>query len=665
MGLAGQLPRALPKVVPRSMCFRMNALPRPSPALEQDQFLTVVSRDEAVRRFRDALRPAPLGIERIGLAHLGGRVLAEDVRAPIDTPPFDRSVVDGFALAADDVATASDAAPVRLTLNGEDIHCGTTPRLTVTRGTATPIATGGPLPRGADAVVMIEHTRHDAGALVVSRPLGAGRNVAYAGSDIARGETLLRAGTVFSAREVGLLAAVGLAEAPVWRRPRVAVISTGDELTAPGTPLAPAAIYDSNGPIVAAAVEENGAQAIRFGAIPDDEERLRSAIREAHAHCDMVILSGGTSKGAGDLTHRLVAELGSPGIIVHGVALKPGKPLCLAVCAGKPVVVLPGFPTSAMFTFHDIVAPVLRALAGLPERVETDVPATLAVRVASEIGRTEYVMVMLVKAADGLRAFPVGKGSGAVSAFAQADGFVAVDALSEGLPAGAPVSVRLLAKGAAAPDLIVAGSHCLGLDAVLSLLTTRGIAARSIALGSLGGLVALKRGECDIAPIHLIDPTSGIYNTPFLPDGAELVPGWRRMQGLLFRKGDARFESRSAQDAVAAALADPDCLMVSRNAGSGTRVLIDRLLAGAKPPGVTNEPRSHNAVGAAVAQGRADWGVAIKPVAEALGLGFIPLAEEHYDFALAPGARGKPAVAAFLAALDESAEALAALGFTR
>jgi putative molybdopterin biosynthesis protein len=643
----------------------MNAIARPSTALAQEQFLDVVSRNEAARRFRAALKPKPLGVERVALAALAGRVLALDVRAPIDTPPFDRSVVDGFALRAEDVAGASEAAPVRLALNPEEIHCGTAPRLAVARGTATPIATGGPLPRGADAVVMIEHTRVDGGALVVTRPLGAGRNIAYAGSDVARGETILRAGTPVSAREIGLLAAVGLADAPVWRRPRVAVLSTGDELTPQGAPLAPAAIYDSNGPIIAAAVEENGGLAVRLGAIPDDEARLRAAIRAAHADCDMVILSGGTSKGAGDLTHRLVAELGAPGIVVHGVALKPGKPLCLAVCGGKPVVVLPGFPTSAMFTFHDIVAPVLRLVAGLPERVETDVPATLATRVASEIGRTEYVMVMLVDGPEGARAFPVGKGSGAVSAFSQADGFVAVDALADGLPAGAPVSVRLLAKGAAAPDLIVAGSHCHGLDAVFAGLFARGVSARSIALGSLGGLAALTRGECDLAPIHLLDPESGTYNTPFLPPGTRLVPGWKRMQGVVFRRGDARFEGRAIEDAVAAALADPDCVLVSRNAGSGTRVLIDRLLAGAKPPGASNEPRSHDAVGAAIAQGRADWGVAIRPVAEALGLGFLAIAEEHYDFALREDGFAKPAVAAFLVALEESADALAALGFRR
>jgi putative molybdopterin biosynthesis protein len=637
----------------------------PSAAVVQDQFLKVLSREEAVARFRAALRLEPLGAETVGLDHIRGRVLAATIAAPVDAPPFDRSVVDGFAVRAADVADANETRPAWLALNGEAIACGTEPRLVVTAGNATPIATGGPIPRGADAVVMIEHTRFEADAgLAVTRPVGPGQNIAFAGSDIARGETLLRRGTPIGAREIGMLAAVGADAASVWRKPRVAVISTGDELVPPGMPLRPAAIYDSNGPIVAAALEENGCLAVRFGAVPDDAALLEATIRQAHATCDAVILSGGTSKGAGDLTYRMVEMLGQPGIVAHGVALKPGKPLCLAVCDGKPVVILPGFPTSAMFTFHDIVAPVLRILAGLAERPEVAVEARVPVRIPSDLGRTEFVMVALSKDAEGPVAFPVGKGSGAVTAFSQADGFLTIDALAEALPAGSLASVTLFAPHVAMPALSIAGSHCVGLDAVISLLADRGVTARSLALGSLGGLSALKRGECDIAPIHLLDPASGLYNTPFLGDAMRLVPGWRRMQGLVHRHGDARFaDAASPAEAVSAALADPDCLMVSRNQGAGTRVLIDGLLVGQQPPGYWNQPRSHNAVVAAVAQGRADWGVAIAPAAAAANLAFIPLAEEHYDFAVARETLN-PAVAAFEAAVGEAGEALRALGFT-
>jgi putative molybdopterin biosynthesis protein len=641
----------------------MSVKPAPE-GLTQDQFLTVLSREEAVRRFREALRPAPRGAESVRLEHALGRVLAADVASPIDVPPFDRSGVDGFAVRAADLAAAAESSPVVLRLNPETIACGVSPKFVVAPGTATPIATGGPIPRGADSVVMIEHTDPAADGIAVRRALSPGAFVGFAGGDIARGEVLLRRGTPVGSREIGMLAACGLAGVSVVRRPRVGILSTGDELVAPGEALSPAGIYDSNGPIVAAAVAENGGEPVAYGAVPDDAERLEAAIRRAFAACDMVVLSGGTSKGAGDLTHRLVGRLGPPGIVAHGVALKPGKPLCLAVCDGKPVVVLPGFPTSAMFTFHDIVAPVLRLMAGLPERTEASVPATVPVRVSSELGRTEFVMVSLVETPEGHAAYPTGKGSGAVTSFAQADGFLTVEALADALPAGSRVPVTLFTPHVRVPDLVIVGSHDPGLDAVTGQLAGRGLSSRVLAVGSLGGLAAARRGECDLAPIHLLDPKTGLYNEGFLGPGLDLVPGWRRMQGIVHRPGDPRFEGRSADEAVAAVRDDPGCLMVNRNSGAGTRILIDRLLGGARPEGYWNQPRSHNAVAAAVAQGRADWGLAIAPIVAAYGLAFIPVGEEHFDFAVVAARRNRSAVAAFLEALGDPMvrDALAALG---
>ncbi|MCK1536135.1 MULTISPECIES: molybdopterin biosynthesis protein [unclassified Bradyrhizobium] len=635
-------------------------------ALEQEQFLKILSREEALARFEAALFPRAIPSERRKLAAALGASLAEDITAPIDVPPFDRSNVDGFAVRSADLATAGEGAQVRLGLNGETIHCGTVPALQVAAGTATPIATGGPLPRGADAVVMVEHTQPAGSATIdVRRAASPGQFISYAGSDIARGEALLRAGTIVGSREVGMLAACGLAEVSVVRKPRVAVISTGDELVQPGEVLAPAAIYDTNGAIVTAAIDENGGEAVFLGAIPDDEAQLEAAMRRALADADMLVLSGGTSKGAGDLSHRIIGRLGQPGIIAHGIALKPGKPLCLAVCDGKPVVILPGFPTSAMFTFHDMIVPVLRKMAGLPPRSDAKVNATVPVRIASELGRTEFVMVSLVEGKDGLIAYPSGKGSGAITSFAQADGFLRIDALADQMPAGIEAEVTLFTPHVRVPDLVIVGSHCTGLDLVTAQLAHAGLTVRSIAVGSLGGLAAARRGECDLAPIHLFDDKSETYNAPYLVEGLELVPGWRRMQGIVFRKGDKRFEGHSAKDAVVAALADPSCIMVNRNQGAGTRILIDRLLGGARPEGYWNQPRSHNAVAAAVAQHRADWGMTIAPVAKAVGLGFIPLAEEHYDFALVTARKQRPAVRAFLDALgsDEARAALERAGF--
>jgi len=633
-------------------------------AARQEQFLEVVSAEDARARFAQHVDLSPLPSETVTLAAALGRVLAHNVIAPIDVPPFDRANVDGFAVHSSDTLGASDTAPRRLRLNGEVIVCGHPPALEVEPASATTIATGGVIPRGADAVVMIEHTEliesENAPAIEVRRTVGPGQFVSYAGSDIARGEVVLRRGTRVSSREIGMLAACGIPAVEVVRKPKVAVLSTGDELVPPGGALAPAHLYDSNGAIIAAAVAEAGGEPIPFGAFPDEATALELAMRAALETCDMVVLSGGTSKGAGDLSHRIVSKLGR--ILVHGVALKPGKPLCLAIADGKPLAVLPGFPTSAIFTFHAFVAPVIRARAGLLPEAARTIDAAVPMRIPSELGRQEFVLVALVAGESGLVAFPTAKGSGAVTSFSQADGFLEIDALAAALDAGTRARVTLIGQETTLPDLVIMGSHDIALDIVLGAL--KGFTARSIAVGSLGGVTAAERGECDLAPVHLVEPATGIYNRHLLRGGLELVKGWQRMQGFVHRSDDSRFAGKSADDAIKTALADPRCLMVNRNAGAGTRVLIDKLLGGGKPAGYSNQPKSHNAVAAAVAQGRADWGVAIESVARLYGLAFLPIAPEDYDFLLVESRRDRPAVHAFLAALrdDGVREKIRALG---
>ena len=621
-------------------------------AAEQEQFLDVVSRDVAEQRFRRHLLLAPLGTKILPLSRVLNRVLAADVVSDVDVPGFDRSNVDGFAVQAADTTGALEEHPRTLRLNREILSPGVEPRLHVEPGTATPIATGAIVPRGADAVVMIEFTEtepsHELPAITVRRSVSEGEQITFAGTDVAQGETVLRAGQILTSREIGVLAAIGRAEVPVFRRPRVAILSTGNEIVAPGQPRPVGAVYDSNAAILSAAVEELGCVPISLGCVGDNEAALNSAFQFAFdSNTDAILISGGTSKGAGDLSHRVVSRLNNPGIVAHGVALKPGKPICLAVENGRPIVILPGFPTSAIFTFHEFVAPVLRAYAGLAERPREQVSAVLPMRVNSEKGRTEYLLVGLVRTTAGLAAYPMGKGSGSVTTFSSADGFITIPSQTEMLDVGSQVTVQLLGQRLEAADLVVIGSHCVGLDFLLGELQRRGVSTKFLSVGSTGGLAAAKRGECDIAGMHLLDPETGIYNRPLLSPDVELLPGYQRMQGLVFRPDDARFAVADWKSALPAILGDANCRMVNRNSGSGTRILIDKLLSGQRPPGYAVQSKSHNAVATAVAQGRADWGVAIDTVARQYGLGFLPLQAEHYDFAIPKSRWDRPAVRQF------------------
>jgi putative molybdopterin biosynthesis protein len=638
------------------------------PLAGQTQFLNVASRDEATERFREHLRLAPLGEELVSLGDALDRVLARDVVAAIDVPGFDRANVDGFAVQARDTFGAMEETPRALRVNGEVLAPGIVPALPVLPGQATPIATGGMLPRGADAVLMVEHSELAGSAddrlVEVRRPLTGGENVSYASTDIARGETVLRAGQRLTSREIGVLAALGLPECMVFRRPRVAIFSTGNEIVAPGEALRAGAVYDSNAAIIGAAVEELGGIALHLGVIADNEQALAAALARG-LEADAVVFSGGTSKGAGDVSYRIVRALSNPGVVAHGVALKPGKPICLAVTGGKPVVVLPGFPTSAIFTFHEFLAPVIRAFAGLPPERRHAVQATLPMRVNSERGRTEYLLVGLVQGPDGYLAYPMGKGSGSVTTFSGADGFITIDQHTEILDAGSAVAVTLLGQQLEPADLVIIGSHCVGLDLLVGKLMRRGVRTKLIMVGSMGGLAAARRGECDIAGLHLMDPATGKYNRHLLNDALTLVTGYGRMQGFVFRRGDARFEGKSLDQAISTALGEAGCVMVNRNAGSGTRIIIDQWLGDRRPAGYGTQTKSHNAVAVAISQQRADWGIAIDTVARQYGLGFIPAQEEQYDFVVPMARLERPALRAFRELLDDPGvrDELASLGF--
>jgi len=610
-------------------------------------FLKTVSKAEAERIWYDALRLGPLGGEEVPLGEAQDRILTGDIPVPIDVPPFDRSLVDGYAVRAADTFDAEESAPVSLGLAPETAPAGSVPKTEVKDGTALEVATGGVVPRGADAVQMVEQSEVEGTKLLLYKPVAPGANIQVAGADMRMGETVLRAGQRLTTRELGVLAALGIDKVQVSRRPRVAIISTGDELVLPGQPLEPGKIFDSNATTVGAAVRDNGGEAEFLGVIPDDEDALRAACERARDGFDVVVLSGGTSKGAGDLTFGVIDSLAQPGILVHGVGIKPGKPIVLAAWGHRPVVVLPGFPTSAIITFNLFVAPVIRRLANLPMETQAEsVEARLAVGYHSAEGRHEHVLVNLVARSQGApAAYPISGASGSIHAFAQADGTMEVAADCGVVREGEAVRVAPLAQTLKMADLTLIGSHCRGVDLALGMLREeRRLTAKVIHVGSSAGVEACARGETDLAGVHLLDPDSGAYNRAALErlgsDGV-LIKGYVRRQGIYFRKKD--FPAEPPTLALLAGMAE--LRMLNRTRGAGTRVLLDLLLDEiARDKGIPltefrgsiagydAETRSHNAVAAAVASGRADWGLGIEAVAVAYDLGFAPLRDEEYDF---------------------------------
>ena len=629
--------------------------------MKQQQFLNLATAEEAEERFWEAVQPQPLGEELVMLEDAHGRILACDIVARHNVPYFDRSNFDGFALRAEDTFGAQETAPILLTLNPEILACGVVPQEDIAPGTATTISTGGVLPRGADGVVMIENTFPFKNAepaenmIQVLKPIVPNAGVSLAGSDIGAGEVVLRIGELLGYRETGTLAALGEANVSVWRRPKVAVISTGDELIAPGEQMEMGKVYDSNSTVIAHAVEELGCEAVRFGIVPDDEAQLETVLRKALA-LDFVLLSGGTSKGEGDLNYRVFEKFRNPGVLVHGVSLKPGKPLCLAVLDGIPAAILPGFPTSSTFTFSKFIAPVLRKLAGLTPERSAHVQANVPLRLNSDKGRTEFNLVHLVRNEDGFSAYSTGKGSGSITGFARADGFMEIPRTTEMLEAGEDTTIHLLGESTRPSDLMIIGSHCVGLDFLLGEMQKRGVSCKFLAVGSMGGILAAQRGECDLAGTHLLDEASNQYNSHLLTAELALIKGYRRSQGLLFRKDDSRFAlvKQNFQETIRQLMENQNVRMINRNLGSGTRILLDRLLAGQRPSGFFQEAKSHNSVAAAITHKRADWGIAIRSVAEDSGLDFFPMQDEEYDFIIPNKRLKRQEVRQFINLLQEA-----------
>jgi putative molybdopterin biosynthesis protein len=644
--------------------------------MKQEQFLHVLTKEEAEAIFHQHLAMAPLGEEPVPLERCLGRVLARDLVAAVDVPYFNRSNVDGFAVVASDTFGADEESPTELRLTDEHLAPGVVPRQEGQPGMATTIATGAIIPKGADAVVMVEDTDCRDGRLYVYHPVVPGENISYAGQDIMQGETVLREGQALSSRETGVLAALGCAEVWCYRQPRVAIISTGDELIPPGQPMAEGKVYDSNARIVADAVREHGGEPHVLGICPDDEAILEETLRRALAD-DMIILSGGTSKGAGDLSYRVIERLGLPGILVHGVALRPGKPLCLGAVGHTPVIILPGFPTSATVTFHEFVQPLIRAMAGLNREERRTIPARAAVRFNSRKGQLEYVLVHVVRGKAGYTAYPIGKGSGSMTTFSQADGFLKIATNREMLAKDEEVEVHLLSRDLRLADATIVGSHCVGLDHLVSCLKREGIQGKIINVGSTAGLQAARRGEADIAGMHLLDEQTREYNRPFLKagDGLALVRGYIRRQGLIYRPGDELPRPLSFEAVVEMAAKEGRLVLINRNRGSGTRIFFDMCLRSCADAwsmpfdkltgrlrGYDTEAKSHNAVAASIALRKADWGLAIETVAHDYQLAFAFMQDEHYDFVIPADKLSQPTIQRFLQLLQSTT---AQAGLTR
>jgi molybdopterin molybdotransferase len=392
--------------------------------------------DEAVRLIAEATRPLER-TERLDIREANGRVLATDIVSPADVPPFSRAAMDGYAVIAEDTFGAGQFNPTTLTCT-ERIYTGQVPAKTVAHGECIEIATGAPIPGGADAVVMVEETEKvDQRLIRFFSPVYPQQNVGRQGADIVAGQVVLRAGDVLNPSRIGALAAIGVREVEVYARPRVAILSTGNEVVEPGQPLQPGQIYDINKYTLSAIIVEHGGIPVAHPTAPDTHEALDRAL-DGCAREDLIVFSGGSSVGERDLILDAVARGGE--VIFHGIAVKPGKPTLFGVIAGQPVLGMPGYPTSCLSNSYMLLVPALRRMAHLPAALIRTVTLPLGQRIVSTTGRHQFYTVRIV---DGT-AMPAFKASGDITSMSQADGYIEIPAQTDIVEKGEMVEVRLL-----------------------------------------------------------------------------------------------------------------------------------------------------------------------------------------------------------------------------
>lgn len=600
---------------------------------ERNIYLHDVALSEALSSWHAALEAegllAPLGAETVPLSAALGRVTAEPVWARISSPHYHASAMDGYAVRAEETRGASETSPLSLQLGTQ----------------AFPLDTGDPLPPNTNAVIKIEDTHlvatstGDCIEILASTP--PWKYVRPMGEDMVASELVLPANHRLRPQDLGAIAGCGHTAVVVYRRPRVAILPTGTELVQPGAELKPGDIIEYNSLVLGGMAEEAGCIVTRLPIERDVRASILATVEKALAENDIVVVNAGSSAGSEDFTASIVAELGR--LCVHGIAMRPGHPVILGVARGKAIAGIPGYPVSAAMTFDLIVRPLLYRWQGQLPPERPAMQAVLTRKVLSPMGEDEFMRVSLGKVGDRVVATPLAGGAGVLMSLVKADGIVTIPRFSEGHHAGETVTVELLRSPRVIDQTIVAiGSHDMTLDLLADQLQRRNPTLRlsSAHVGSIGGLLALQRGEAHLAGAHLLDEDSGEYNARYVREmlleqgvQAVLLGFVDRVQGLMVPRGNPK-RIRDLED-----LLRDDVVFVNRQRGAGTRVLLDyklkqRQLNPRNIQGYDRQEYTHLAVAAAVASGAADCGLGILAAAHALGLDFVPLFDERYDLVI-------------------------------
>jgi putative molybdopterin biosynthesis protein len=585
-------------------------------------YLDNIPLEEAERIFRDFLVAQKIAAktEIIPVVKAAGKVTAEAVYARNSSPHYHASAVDGIVVCAQDTYGASETTPVRLNLGTEAVE----------------VDTGDPIPEGFNAVIMAENLHYpDEDTVEIIQSAAPWQHVRTLGEDMIAGEMIVPAHHQISPVDIGAFLAGGVLNVKVYSQVKLGILPTGTELVPPGSSLEPGDIVEYNGAMLASSAKNWGAEVKLFEATVDNYEELKAKIKKAAEIFDIVVINAGSSAGREDFTADIIRELGE--VIVHGVAIKPGKPVILGAISKTPVIGIPGYPVSAYFTFDLFVKPLVYWMMGLDSpSVETQ-KAFTARKIVSTLGQEEFVRVKLGKIGEKLIATPISRGAGVITSLVKADGVLRIPRLSEGYHAGEEVLIELMRDlSQIEKTIVVTGSHDMCLDIIRNYLGKSGLADLSSAhVGSMGGIMAIRRGEAHGAGIHLLDPENGEYNISYIQrylsrEKVVLMNLVYRQQGLMVPRGNPK-NIKGVSD-----LTRSDIIFVNRQAGAGTRVLLDYLLSQKEImpddiEGYRREEFTHLAVAVAVASGTADCGMGILAAANAMNLDFIPISEERYD----------------------------------